>query len=71
LINYAYETEKAVRAYDENDKAAPVKVQIRDAEVRCIQFYYEWLERSSIEYDEDADYSSSNSYKRSWYGSGV
>ncbi|MFA5448814.1 MAG: CHC2 zinc finger domain-containing protein [Clostridia bacterium] len=66
LINYAYETDKAVRAYDENDKAAPVRVQIRDAEIRCIQFYYEWLNKM-VEYDESADYN----YKRSWYGSGV
>lgn len=55
LINYAYETGKAVPAYDENGKAAPIKVTIRDAEIRCIQFYYEWLDKS-IEYDEYTDY---------------
>lgn len=57
LINYAYETNKAVRAYDENGKAAPVRVTIRDAEIRCIQFYYEWIDKT-IEYDDDVDYNS-------------
>lgn len=55
LINYAYETGKAVRAYDENGKAAPVKVQINDAEIRCIQFYYEWLDKT-VEYSSYTDY---------------
>ena len=55
LINYAYETGKAVRAYDENGKAAPVKVQINDAEIRCIQFYYEWLDKT-VEYSNYTDY---------------
>ena len=55
LINYSYEENKAVRAYDENGKAAPVRIKIRDAEIRCIQFYYEWLDKT-VEYYETTDY---------------
>lgn len=55
LINYSYETGKAVKAYDENGKAAPIKVKIQNAEIRCIQFYYEWLERT-VEYYDDTEY---------------
>ena len=57
LINYAYETNKAVQTYDENGKAAPIRVQINDAEIRCIQFYYEWLDRT-VEYSDYTDYNS-------------
>ncbi len=56
LINYAYETEQAVPNYDENGKASPVRVKIGDAEIRCIQFYYEWLEKTADKYDNDVDY---------------
>lgn len=55
LINYAYETGKAVQAYDANDKAAPIRVQINNAEIRCIQFYYEWIEKTT-EYSNYVDY---------------
>ena len=60
LINYAYETNKAVPAYDENGKAAPVKVQIKDAYIRCIQFYYEWLDLT-VSYDHAVDYNHGSS----------
>lgn len=58
LINYSYETNKAVQSYDENGKAAPIRVQINDAEIRCIQFYYEWLDRT-VEYSDYTDYNGS------------
>lgn len=61
LINYAYETDKAVRAYDENGKATPVKVKIRDAEIRCIQFYYDWLDKT-VEYYDTVDYNKNRRY---------
>ncbi len=66
LINYTYETKKAVQAYDENGKAAPVKVKIKDAEIRCIQFYYEWLDKT-LEYDDNVDYNGRNNQGTKWW----
>ena len=61
LITYAYETNKAVKAYDENGKAVLIKIEIQNAEIRCIQFYYEWIDKA-YEYDNSIDYN-----KRKWW----